>query len=59
MSPTITTVLSDSDGQEGGLVSFGNTDILTRFSDSKKLEEIRPQENILTDYQENINEVPD
>ena len=42
MSPTITTVLSDSDGQEGGSVTFGNTEFLKRFSDFKNTEDKLP-----------------
>ena len=44
VSPTTTNVLSDSNGQEEGLVTFGNT--LMRFSEFNKLEKTRPQENI-------------
>ena len=39
-----TTVLSDSNDQEGGLVTFGNIEFLTRFSDFMSKEEARPLE---------------
>ena len=46
VSPTTTNVLSDSNGQEEGLETFGNTNNLMRFSEFNKLEKTRPQENI-------------
>ena len=39
-----TTVLSDSNGQEGGLVTSGNTEFLKRFSDFMSEVEARPLE---------------
>ena len=39
-----TTVLSDTNGQEGGLVTIGNTEFLKRFSDFMSKEEARPLE---------------
>ena len=46
-----TTVLSDSNSQEGGLVTFGNTEFLKRFSDFMSKEEARLLEktDILSD----------
>ena len=38
------TVLSDSNGQEGGLVTSGNTEFLKRFSDFMSEVEVRPLE---------------
>ena len=39
-----TSVLSDSNGQEGGLVTSGNTEFLKRFSDFMSEVEARPLE---------------